>query len=130
MVHNLRIFMEQLRCNTYPFCSHRVAFWNPLLSVVARGLFRCHQGNNKVTHMKQAFCGILYEKHWIKSLHNESSAYERQWTVRELNWKQCWIWFLPLLITYWYPSKSCFDLSPQFGMWELLILYWWPQRKC
>lgn len=66
----------------------------------AQGLFKCHQGNNKVTHMKQALCVILYEKHWIKSLHNKLSAYERQWTVGEPNWKQCWIWFLPPLITY------------------------------
>lgn len=53
-------------------------------------------------HMKQLLCGILYEKHWIKLLHNKSSTYERLWTVGELNWKQCWIWFLPPLITYWH----------------------------
>lgn len=127
MVHNLRLSTEQLHWNTHPFCSHGAALWNPQLSMVAWGLLKCHQGNNKVTHMKQPFCDILYEKHWIKLLHNEWSAYERQWTAGEPNWKQGWIWFLPPLITYWPPEKSYCDPTSQFGMWEILIMYLWPQ---
>lgn len=110
-----------------PFLSQGVVFWNPQISVVAQGLFKCHQGNNKVTHMKQPLCGVLYGKHWIKLLHNESSAYERHWTVGEPNWKQCWIWFLSPLITYWHPQKSPCDPSPLCGMWEILIQYFWPK---
>lgn len=83
MVYNIRIYIEQLRCNTYPFYSRGVALWSPQISVVARGPFKCHQGNNKVTHMKQALCDSFYEKHLIKLLHNKSSAYERQCPVRE-----------------------------------------------
>lgn len=63
MMHHLRPSSEQLHCNTHPFCSHGLALWNPQISMAAQGLVKCHQGNNKVTHMKQPLCGILYEKH-------------------------------------------------------------------
>lgn len=82
------------------------------------GLFKCHQGNNKATHMKRALCGILYEKHWIKLLHNNSSAYERRWTVREPSRKQCWTWFLPPLT----PLEILLWPKSSIGLWEILAV--------
>lgn len=61
-MHNLRTSSEQLHVALTLFVSG-VALWNLQISVIAQGLFKCHQGNNKVTHMKRPLCGLLYGKH-------------------------------------------------------------------